>query len=157
MKLECTAYKDQENIPLVHAHKSVAGGRNISPAFTWSDPPITTRSFALSVVDPHPVAKNWVHWCLYDIPLRERGLSEGSSRTDRLPKGAKEVRNSFGELGYGGPAPPRGSGPHPYVATIFALNVSTVHLPPDASLRQFENAIEGKVIEAAVVTGYFER
>jgi hypothetical protein len=65
--------------------------------------------------------------------------------------------NSFRQLGYGGPAPPPGSGSHPYVATLYALNVDSLNLGVDTSLRQFQNAIDGKVIAEVSVTGYYER
>ncbi len=153
----CISYNDKAPIPTKHAHRSVVGGKNVSPGFTWSDPPINTKSFALSIVDPHPVAKNWVHWFIINIPFRERKLVEGASRTNSLPAGAKELMSSYSELGYGGPAPPSGSGQHPYVATLYALNVDALQLGVDSTLRQFEKAIDGKVIAEAVVTGYYER
>lgn len=153
----CTSYGDKTSIPIQHTHRSVVGGKNISPGFTWTDPPTSTKSFALTVLDPHPVAKNWVHWFLVNIPFRERKIVEGASRTNSLPPGSKELMNSFHELGYGGPAPPPGSGQHPYVATLFALNVDSLNLGVDCSLRQFQNAIEGKVIAELEVTGYYER
>ncbi|MBM2840160.1 MAG: YbhB YbcL family protein [Bacteroidetes bacterium] len=153
----CTSYADKSEIPLKHVHRSVVGGKNISPGFTWTDPPTSTKSFALSILDPHPVAKNWVHWLVINIPFRERRLVEGASRTNSLPPGAKELMNSFNELGYGGPAPPPGSGEHPYVATLYALNVESLGLGVDIGLRQFEKAIEGKVIEEKTLTGYYER
>lgn len=155
--LNSSSYKDNENIPLKYAHKSVVGGQNISPGFLWAEPPIYTKSFALSMVDPHPVARNWVHWLVVNIPFRERKLVEGASRTNSLPAGAKELLNSYNELGYGGPAPPKGSGQHPYVTTLYALNVESVNLSVKSSLREFENAIEGKVIAEVALTGLFER
>ena len=153
----CTSYADKSEIPLKYVHRSVVGGKNISPGFTWTDPPTSTKSFALSILDPHPVAKNWVHWLVINIPFRERRLVEGASRTNSLPPGAKELMNSFSELGYGGPAPPPGSGQHPYVATLYALNVESLNLPVDCNLRQFEKAIDGKVIAETSLTGYYER
>jgi hypothetical protein len=153
----CTSYADKTGIPVKYAHRSVVGGKNISPGFTWTDSPTSTKSFALTILDPHPVARNWVHWFVINIPFRERKLVEGASRTNSLPAGAKELMNSFSELGYGGPAPPPGSGQHPYVATLYALNVESLSLPVDCSLRQFEKAIDGKVIAEASVTGYYER
>lgn len=155
--LECLSYKDEESIPTKYCHASVVGGRNISPGFSWSDPPINTKSFALSIIDPHPVAKNWVHWLLINIPFRERMLVEGASRSKSLPSGAKEFINSFEELGYGGPAPPRGSGQHPYVATLYALNIKSLKTGVSTSLKQFLNLIEGKVIAEVSMTGYYER
>lgn len=153
----CTSYKDKEVIPLKFVHHSVVGGKNVSAGFAWTDPPTSTKSFALSIIDPHPVAKNWIHWLVINIPFRERKLVEGASRTNSLPAGAKELMNSYSDLGYGGPAPPPGSGQHPYIATLYALSVETLDLPVDASLRQFQKAIEGRVIEERVQTGYYER
>jgi len=153
----CTSYADKSDIPTRHAHRSVVGGKNISPGFNWSDPPTSTRSFAISIIDPHPVARNWIHWFLVNIPFRERKLVEGASRTNSLPPGAKELMNSFSELGYGGPAPPTGSGQHPYVATLYALNIESLNLSVDTSLRQFEKAIDGKVIAEATITGFYEK
>lgn len=155
--LECLSYKDKELIPTRFAHTSVVSGKNISPGFQWSDPPINTKSFALSIVDPHPVAKNWVHWFVINIPFNTRKLVEGASRSNSLPGGAKELLNSYNELGYGGPAPPRGSGQHPYVATVYALNIGSLKLGVSVSLNQFMNAIEGKVIAEASMTGHYER
>ncbi|MEW6510994.1 MAG: YbhB/YbcL family Raf kinase inhibitor-like protein [Bacteroidota bacterium] len=155
--LRCTSYVNDGNIPTEYAHTTVKGGKNISPGFAWDDPPVSTKSFALSIVDPHPVARNWVHWFVIDIPFRERALPEGASRSHALPHGAKELMNTYDELGYGGPAPPRGSGVHPYVATLYALNVASLALPKETLLTQFLRAIEGKVIAEAVVTGNYEQ
>lgn len=155
--LDSSSYHNEQPIPLMHAHRNVAGGRNISPGFAWTDPPVTTKSFALAIVDPHPVAKNWVHWFVVNIPFRERAIAEGASRSGRLPQGSAELKNSFNELGYGGPAPPKGSGRHPYVATLYALNVEALALPQDTLLSRFLREIEGKVITEATMVGYFER
>lgn len=155
--LTSQSYKDKETIPTKYAHASVAGGKNVSPSFSWNDPPINTKSFAFSIIDPHPIARNWVHWFVINIPFRERGLTEGASRSDSLPAGAKELINSFNELGYGGPAPPKGSGVHPYVATVYALNVEMLDLGTSTPLSKFQRALDGKVIAEATITGYYER
>ncbi len=155
--LSCQGYQDNGTIPDKYTHSSVAGGKNISPGFSWTDPPVNTKSFAFSIIDPHPVANNWVHWFVINIPFRERNLVEGASRSDKLPLGARELMNGFNELGYGGPAPPRGSGAHPYVATLFALNVEKLDLGASTVLSKFQRALEGKVIAEAKVTGLYER
>ncbi len=151
------SYKDKESIPMKYVHKNVVGGQNVSAGFSWSDPPVNTKAFAFSIIDPHPVAKNWVHWFLINIPFRERKFVEGASRTNSLPAGSKELMNSYNQVGYGGPAPPKGSGPHPYVATIYALNVESLDLGVDTTLSQFQRAIEGKIIAEATMTGYFQQ
>ena len=156
-KLTCTSYQQNAPIPVKFAHAGVPGGENISPGFAWEDPPVNTKSFALSIVDPHPVAKNWVHWFLIDIPFRERKIQEGASRSHTLPIGSLELKNTYNEMGYGGPEPPRGSGVHPYVATLYALNVAALKLKADTTLPGFLRALEGKVIAEAGMTGTFEQ
>jgi len=155
--LRCDSYNDKESIPSQYAHRSVAGAKNISPGFSWTDPPTQAKSFAFSIIDPHPVARNWIHWLVINIPFRERRLVEGASRREKLPAAAKELMNSFNELGYGGPAPPKGSGRHPYVATVYALNVESLRLGTDTPFSKFQRELEGKVVAEATLTGYFER
>ena len=67
------------------------------------------------------------------------------------------MKNSFGDIGYGGPQPPKGSGEHPYVVTLYALTVEKVDLGSSASLSAFKKALEGKVIQSATITGKYER
>ncbi len=155
MHLKSPAFEDGGHIPLKYVMPG-AGGENISPPLFWSGAPGGTKSFALLCVDPHPVARNWVHWMVIDIPPQVDHLPEGAS-PNNMPKGAKELKNSFGFVGYGGPQPPPGTGEHPYVFTIFALDVAHLPLPEDATLAQFEQAISGHVLAKATLTGYFGR
>ncbi len=154
--LSCTAYGDKGSIPPKYTHHSIRG-KNISPGFSWSDGPFQTKSYILSIIDPHPVANNWIHWLVIDMPFNTREIAEGASGTDRMPHGARELMNTYGEQGYGGPAPPVGTGPHPYVGTLYAINVERLDLPRTASLRQFQNAIAGKILDEVTLTGYFEQ
>ncbi|MBI1806798.1 MAG: YbhB/YbcL family Raf kinase inhibitor-like protein [Ignavibacteria bacterium] len=156
MRIVSSAFQDGKPIPTKYAHPGVTGGQNISLPLSWSDAPPTTQSFALSIVDPHPVAKNWVHWFVINLPPKTTGLSEGASG-QRMPAGSKELYNTYGTVGYGGPEPPKGSGPHPYEVTLYALNVGLLDLPENTSLATFKKALEGKVIASAKVTGIYER
>jgi hypothetical protein len=108
------------------------------------------------MVDPHPVARNWVHWLVLDLPQDATSIPAGASGQD-MPQGSVELQNSFGETGYGGPQPPRGSGDHPYVFTLYALSVSTVEIGKRAGLTAFMQALEGKILATATLTGYFGR
>jgi hypothetical protein len=72
-----------------------------------------------------------------------------------MPAGSKELINSFGDIGYGGPQPPRGTGEHPYVVTIYALSVEKLDLQVNTSLSKFKKALEGKVIGSASITGMY--
>jgi len=57
-----------------------AGGKNISVPVSWKNVPAGAKSFALSIVDPHPVAQNWVHWLVINIPKEVTVIEEGASR-----------------------------------------------------------------------------
>jgi Raf kinase inhibitor-like YbhB/YbcL family protein len=155
MKLSSSAFKDGGKIPLQYVMPG-AGGKNISLPLSWEGAPPGTQSFALAIVDPHPVARNWVHWLVMDIPASATGLPEGASGK-KMPPGAVELKNSWGEPGYGGPQPPGGTGDHPYVVTVYALNVPKLNLAASANLGAFQKALEGKVLASATVTGYFGR
>jgi Raf kinase inhibitor-like YbhB/YbcL family protein len=155
MQISSAAFPDGGKIPVQYVMPG-AGGRNLSVPLHWADAPPGTRSFALAMVDPHPVARNWVHWLVINIPPDAVSLSEGASGKS-LPAGAVELQNSFGDRGYGGPQPPRGSGDHPYVFTLYALSVPRVALGRDARLAAFQQALQGNTLATATVTGYFGR
>jgi Raf kinase inhibitor-like YbhB/YbcL family protein len=155
MQLTSSAFPDKGKIPQQYVMPG-AGGKNISLPLSWSGAPAGTKSFALSVVDPHPVARNWVHWLLINLPAETTSLAEGASGK-KMPAGAVELKSSFGDLGYGGPQPPRGTGDHPYVVTLYALNVPKLDLPVNTSLTAFQKALEGKVLAQASITGYYGR
>jgi phosphatidylethanolamine-binding protein (PEBP) family uncharacterized protein len=74
-----------------------------------------------------------------------------------MPKGCVELKSSFGDIGYGGPQPPKGTGDHPYVVTLYALNVEKLDLGVNTSLSAFKKVVEGKVIGSAAITGKYGR
>lgn len=153
MEISSTAFKDGGKIP-IHYVMPAAGGKNISIPLTWKNAPAGTKSFALSMVDPHPVAQNWVHWLVINLPAQINSLPEGASRK-KMPSGSVELRNSFGDIGYGGPQPPPGTGDHPYVITLYGLNVEKLNLGPNTNLAQFKKALEAKVLASASITGKY--
>jgi Raf kinase inhibitor-like YbhB/YbcL family protein len=155
MQLTSAAFKDGGKIGIQYVMPG-AGGKNLSLPLTWQNAPAETKSFALSIVDPHPVAKNWVHWLVINLPSQTNGLAEGASRK-AMPAEAAELRNSFGDSGYGGPQPPPGTGDHPYVVTLYALNVDKLDLPTNTSLAAFQKALEGKIVASATITGMYGR
>jgi Raf kinase inhibitor-like YbhB/YbcL family protein len=155
MQLTSAAFKDGGKIGNQYVMPG-AGGKNLSLPLAWQDAPAGTKSFALSIVDPHPVAKNWVHWLVINLPSQTNGLAEGASRK-AMPAEAAELRNSFGDSGYGGPQPPPGTGDHPYVVTLYALSADRIELPTNTSLTAFQKALEGRVLASATITGMYGR
>ena len=155
MQITSSAFSDGGKIPIQYVMPG-AGGQNVSVPLTWSNAPAGTQSFALAMVDPHPIARNWVHWLVIDLPKDATSLPQGASGK-QMPKGAVELQNSFGRPGYGGPQPPPGSGDHPYVFTLYALSVPRVEPGKNTSLAAFKQALEGKTLATATLTGYFGR
>ncbi len=155
MKLTSSAFKDGDRIPIKYVMPG-AGGENVSPPLSWQGAPKGTKSFVLLCVDPHPIARNWVHWMVINIPAEVDHLPEGASRRN-MPPGSKELQNSFGFVGYGGPQPPPGTGEHPYVFTIYALDIDHLDLPEATSLGALEKAMAGHILAKASLTGYFSR
>lgn len=156
MKISSPAFADRKPIPVKYANLGVSGGKNISVPLTWSEAPPATKSFALSIVDRHPIARNWVHWLVIDIPPKINSLAEGASQNS-MPQGAVELKNTFGSIGYGGPQPPSGSGAHAYEITLYALSAERLSLKPDITLAKFSAALEGKILATAALVGTFER
>jgi Raf kinase inhibitor-like YbhB/YbcL family protein len=158
MIVECPALTTAGLIPSRYANIGVPGARNISLPVTWKALPEGTGSIAVTIIDIHPVADNWVHWCVVNIPPSAGSIPEGASgRTSALPRGSVECRNTYGTAGYGGPRPPKGSGPHEYVITVYALGVPSLPVSsgsePGPALRELERA----ALTRGSVVGIFEQ
>ncbi len=160
MKLESPAFAHQGAIPKDYTED----GKDISPPLRWSEPPPGTQEFALICDDPdapsprRPAPEPWVHWVIYGIPGDVRELPAGIPRSERLeePAGARQGKNSWGTIGYRGPAPPRGSGRHRYVFSLYALD-RPLNLGPGATKAELLRAMEGHVLASAQWIGTYER
>jgi len=155
LELSSPAFRDGGTIPQEHVMTAI-GGKNISPPLEWRNSPEKTESFALSIVDHAPVAKRWVHWLVINIPAATSSLEAGASGGS-MPEGSLELRSSYGTIGYGGPQPPAGTGQHPYVITLYALDARSIDLSQDANLSAFKETLEGHVLEKAEITGHYGR
>jgi Raf kinase inhibitor-like YbhB/YbcL family protein len=153
--LKSQAFSSGETIP-----KEFTGeGEDRSPSLEWSDVPPGTREFALICEDPDaPRAEPWVHWVLYKIPPNVTKLAHGIPAKERLdlPPGALQGTNSFGNVGYGGPMPPEGHGPHRYFFRLLALDCEVAE-SADMTKDELLAAVEGHVIGSAEMMGRFER
>ena len=96
-------------------------GENISPYLFWSEAPKNTKSFVITLYDID-APNGWWHWIVANIPASVNALEENASMAKHLPKGAFELKNSYGTLGYGGPCPPKNDKAHRYIFTIYALD-----------------------------------
>ena len=106
-------------------------------------------SLALIVDDPDAPVGTFTHWLAWGISPGDGGLAEG----ERAPG---EGRNDFREIGYRGPCPPRGHGPHRYFFRLYALAREPA-VSSGASRREFERALKDNVFAVAELVGTYER
>ena len=148
-KLFSNAFTEGGWIPTLHSCQ----GADVSPSLEWSGEPAETRSFALVVDDPDAPAGTWTHWLLYDLPAKIHNLAQGCKPGDLGLSGS----NDFGKLGYGGPCPPKGHGPHRYYFKLHALDVHTLGIPAGVKAAELAQALKGHVLAEARYMGRFER
>jgi Raf kinase inhibitor-like YbhB/YbcL family protein len=153
LSLTSPAFAQQQPIPVQHT----ADGANRSPALSWSGVPTTTAELALICDDPDaPRADPWVHWVLYGLPPDVAALSEGVPTQERLPSGACQGLNDFRQVGYGGPAPPRGHGTHHYHFKLYALD-KALGLAPRAPKQRLLDAMSGHILAQTELIGTYRR
>ena len=133
-------------------------GKDLAPPLQWTGVPDETRSLVLIVDDPDapdPKAPRvtWVHWVLYDIPVRADSLPEGAT-TAGLPAGTREGLNDWRRTGYSGPCPPIGR--HRYVHKLYALDIVLPDLG-EPTKAQLEAAMDGHVLARAELVGTYEK
>jgi Raf kinase inhibitor-like YbhB/YbcL family protein len=141
-----SAFQNGQAIPT----QFTCDGGDQTPPLSWSDPPSGTKSFALVVDDPDAPSGTFRHWGVYDIPASARSIGGGQQV-------GGEVNNDFGKLGYGGPCPPKGHGPHHYHFKLFALDTDKLDIPDGAKVTDVENAARKQAIAEGELVGTYER
>jgi Raf kinase inhibitor-like YbhB/YbcL family protein len=153
--MRSAAFSEGWTIPRRHTDD----GEDLSPPLSWSGLPATARELALIVDDPHaPTKAPWVHWVIYRVPVASEGLPEGIPPTTRpsVPAGAIQGNNSWGTVGYRGPAPPKGHGVHRYFFRLYALDQS-LDLPEGLYKAGLLEAIKGHIVSQAELMGTYQR
>lgn len=156
LAMSSTGFVNGTRMPARYAGESAPDGRNVSPAVLWTGGTPQVSSYALVMVDRHPIADNWVHWMVVDMPANTAALPENASGPV-MPPGARELTNTYGRVGYGGPTPPRGSGDHTYEITVYGLSVDRLDIAQGATLEQFEEAVRPVTIARGTLTGTFSQ
>jgi len=145
-KLESSAFSLGEEIPKKYGYKN----DNLSPPLKIDGIPTDSKSLALIMDDPDAmgaVGKVWVHWVIWNIEPNTTEISEGLT-----PSGSIEGKTDFGEIGYGGPAPPDKR--HTYVFKLYALKIK-LDLQKGSTKAQLEEAMDGKIISQTTLKGTF--
>jgi Raf kinase inhibitor-like YbhB/YbcL family protein len=160
MQLTSTAFKEGEFIPRKYtgdwpSEHSNVNEVNVSPPLHWSGAPENTKSLALLCEDPDAPSGMWVHWVLFNVPPGTAELAEAIPTEPSLPSGARQGKNDFGKIGYGGPKPPQGQ-THRYYFRIYALD-TVLDLKEGASRQQLLDAIKGHILAVGVLMGKYAR
>ena len=128
-------FKEGEEIPKKFGYKF----ENETPNIQFQNIPSESLSWALIMDDPDAmgaVGKVWVHWLYYndgnDVQI--------------------EGKTDFGEIGYGGPAPPDKR--HTYIFKAYALD-TILDLKEGFSKQELEDAMKGHILAEAKLTGTF--
>jgi Raf kinase inhibitor-like YbhB/YbcL family protein len=165
LKLTSSAFSDGGEIPRECGYKN----GNKVPPLAVSGIPEMAESLVLIMDDPDAmgaVGKVWLHWLVWDIfPDHTKGYTD---EMDSFPgDNCIEGVTDFGEVGYGGPAPPDKR--HTYVFKVYALDCSlgddgeeldtTMPSFVDGDIpvtkAKVEKAMEGHIIEQTQLTGTY--
>lgn len=150
IRITSTAFREGGMIPKRHT----CDGTNVSPPLAWTSVPNDTKSFALIYDDPDAPMGTWVHWVLFNLPANVKELSENIQSQKTFANGAKQGKNDFGKIGYGGPCPP--SGTHRYYFKLYALDIM-INLEAGATKKQLLKAMQGHILAEGQLMGKYKR
>jgi hypothetical protein len=146
LTLKSDAFDNDGIIPKKYGYKH---GNN-SPPLTISGIPENTVSLALIMDDPDAmgaVGKVWVHWVVWNIIPDNIEFQENS-----VPSNCIEGETDFGEIGYGGPAPPDKE--HTYVFKLYALD-KKLENSKGSTKKQIEDAMNNHIIAETKLEGRY--
>jgi len=124
-------------------------GAGTSPPLRWSGVPPRAKELDLLVEDPD--AGNFVHWAVLGMSPRLTAIAQGAA-----PAGAVQLKNGFGDRGWGGPCPPEGKGAHRYLFALYATDAG-LGLGEDASADDVHSELADHAIARGTLTGRFGR
>lgn len=145
LRITSPDFEPGTRIPARHT----ADGENIAPALRFEAIPSATLSLAAVCHDPDaPATHGFDHWVIYNIEPDQVELGRGGDRH------ATDGKNSFGTLGYRGPAPPPGHGVHHYYFHLYALD-NRLDAAVGITRRELLDLIDIHIIEQARLVGTY--
>lgn len=150
IKITSPAFEEGEMVPKKYTCDSL----DVSPPLSWTSVPEGTKSFAIICDDPDAPMGTWVHWVLFNLPANTKQLPENIPPKRTLENGAKQGKNDFGKIGYGGPCPP--SGTHRYYFKLYALD-EIINLDAGVTKKQLLEAMEGHILAYGQLIGRYKR
>lgn len=149
--LTSKTFKDGQLLPKDTGWKS----GNKVPSLSWSGAPKGTKSFALICDDPDaPTKEPWVHWVVFNIPVSQNNLIKPLGKAKAIGV-IRQGINSYREIGYGGPHPPKGE-KHRYYFKVYALD-KVLDLPAGSPKKELEVAMKDHILGTAQLMGTYRR
>lgn len=146
LSLESKSFENGGTIPKKHGYKH---GNN-SPHLKINGVPEGTKSLVLIMDDPDAmsaVGKVWVHWILWNISPNTKEILENS-----IPVNSIEGKTDFGEIGYGGPAPPDKE--HTYIFKLYALD-REISLQRGSTKADVEKSMSSHILSETKLEGRY--
>ncbi len=150
MEIRSSEFKEGSSIPSKYTCDNI----DVSPPLEWSQVPAGVKTFALICDDPDAPGATWVHWVIFNIPGNLRELRENIPATETLQNGAKQGKNDFGKIGYGGPCPPGGT--HRYYFKLYALD-RDLDSKPGITKKDLLKSIEGHILDEVHLMGRYRK
>ncbi len=155
LTLNSPDFAHEGTIPAVHA-SARAGGKDLSPALTWSPAPPGTAELLLVIEDPDaPTSTPYVH-CLALLDPSVTGLAQGALDAGSPPAGVRLLRAGRGR-GYLGPEPPKSHGRHRYVFQLFALAAALGGAAQHSAKPREVLAAASDVLARGRLDGFYQR
>ena len=146
LKIESNAFQNGGEIPRKYGYKK----DNVNPSLIIKEVPTNAKSLVLIMDDPDAmgaVGKIWVHWIVWNIDP-----SVGEIQENSIPSNSIQGKTDFGEIAYGGPAPPDKE--HTYIFKLYALD-DNLSLGEGSTKSQVEEAMETHVIAESRLEGKY--
>ena len=144
--LESSVFENGGTIPKKYGYKH----GNTSLPLKINEIPENTVSLVLIMDDPDAmgaVGKVWVHWVVWNIEPKKSKFEENS-----IPSNCIEGETDFGEIGYGGPAPPDKE--HTYIFKLYALD-QKLDTGKGSTKNEIELAMKNHIISETKLQGRY--
>ncbi|MGI8418286.1 MAG: YbhB/YbcL family Raf kinase inhibitor-like protein [Nakamurella sp.] len=159
-QLTSTDVTEGQPLSMTQVHDS-AGGKNTSPALSWSGAPEGTQSYVVTCFDPDaPTPSGFWHWVAVNLPASVTDLPTGAGGSDETlagyADGAFHVRNDFSQRQFDGAAPPPGDVTHRYFFVVHAVDVPALEVDGNASPAVVSFNLAFHTLARAVLRGTFD-
>lgn len=153
LKVTSPVFMDGKPIPSRYSCEDV----NISPPLNWGESDLdvpSEGSITIICDDPDAPRGTWIHWVIFNLPPETSSLPEMVMPREELENGALHGANSWGNIGYSGPCPSKGT--HHYHFKIYVLDTK-LDLPPGTSKEEVLKAMNGHILDEGQIMGTYTR